>query len=130
MPILETVDGLVMSGQSLVDGLNGVKSEITQYGQERYDAGWDEAMLQAGTGGSSDKIYSEAEMNQIIADTKAPLEAMVAQRDNQITVMNEQAQANIQTAVDSAVAALKAQVAADFESTQVDDNAFLAKYKS
>jgi len=130
MPIMETVDGLVMAGQGLVEGLNGVKSEITVYGQEQYTKGWDEAMAQAGTGGSTDKIYSEQEMNEIIAQEKAPLNEVIAQRDATISAMQESLQANIQTAVDAAVASLKAQVAADFESTQVDDNAFLAKYKA
>lgn len=130
MPILETAESLLVAANGLVEGVNVMKSEITLYGQEQYTKGWDEAMAQAGTGGSTDKIYSEAEMNAIILEEKAKVEAvyqpMIVERDAQITALNEQGQANI----DKAVADLKAQVAADFESTQVDDNAFLAKYKA
>lgn len=130
MPILETAESLLVAANGLVEGVNVMKSEITVYGQEQYTKGWDEAMAQAGTGGSTDKIYSEAEMNAIILEEKAKVEAvyqpMIVERDAQITALNEQGQANI----DKAVADLKAQVAADFESTQVDDNAFLAKYKN
>jgi len=135
--IVEKVDGLLASSQLIVEGVTAVKGEITVFGEEKrlegYTAGWDEAMAQAGTGGSSDKIYSEAEMNAIIAETTSqvsgPLNDIITQRDSTISAMQESLQANINTAVDAAVAALKAQVASDFESTQVDDNAFLAKYK-
>lgn len=111
MNILERAD-------ALIQGANDMKSEIGVFGTEQYNKGWDEAMAQAGSGGSSDKIYSEAEMNQIIADTKAPLEAQV----QQIQAALDSVPASIEEAKVQAKAEVKAELKAAYDAQQVAES--------
>lgn len=108
MNVFEKADKLVADATIVVEGANSMKSAIAEYGKEQFDMGWDEAMKQAGSGGSTDKIYSEAEMNQIIAETKAPLEAKIAEIQAQIDAIPGQIAAAQEAAVNGYKAMLKA----------------------
>lgn len=78
------------------------------------DKGFDLGLAQAGVP-ATDKIYTEADLQAEIAKAKelATSEAMVK--------MNEEIQ--------KAVLAKQAEMVTDFEAAQVDDAAFLNKYK-
>lgn len=78
-------------------------------------AGFEEGLNQANQAGGSDKIYSDAEMNQIIAEETAPLKAKIAELE--VAVAN--LQAAIEPAKAEAVAAFKAELAAKYAEQQV-----------
>jgi hypothetical protein len=108
MGILEKVD-------AVMNGMSEIKSDIGVFGVEQYNKGWDEAMAQAGSGGSSDKIYSEIEMNQIIADTKVPLQADIDSLKQNV----EELKASIPGEVEKAMAEFKAILKAKYDEQQV-----------
>lgn len=111
MNVFEKADKLVADATVVLEGASVMKSEIEAYGKSQYDKGWDEAMVQAGSGGSTDKIYSEAEMNQIIAETKAPLEAKIAEVQAQLDGVPAQIAAATEAAVNGFKAMLKSKYA-------------------
>lgn len=78
------------------------------------DKGFDMGLAQAGVP-ATDKIYTESDLQAEIVKAKelAKLEA----------------EAGVAAKVTEAVMAKQAEMVADFEATQVDDSAFLAKYK-
>lgn len=78
------------------------------------DKGFDLGLAQAGVP-ATDKVYTEADLQAEIAKAKelAKLEA----------------EAGMSAKVTEAVMAKQAEMVADFEASQVDDAAFLAKYK-
>lgn len=87
-----------------------------------YTKGFDEGIGQSTSPG--DKIYSEEELQAELAPLKSEIEALktsVTGLEAQVAAFPEQMVA----AVDAKVA----EVMVDFESTQIDDEAFKAKYK-
>jgi hypothetical protein len=73
----------------------------------------------------SDKVYSQAEMDAAIEAAVLPLQGQIASIQQQLSDV----QTGISGAVAEATSKAVAEVVADFESAQVDDNAFLAKWK-
>lgn len=92
--------------------LVGAKAEFAAYLGGKVAVAKEEGFadgLKAGAVG--EKIYSQAELDTVVANKLA------------------EAQADVNFAVAEAVSAKVAEMVADFEATQIDDAAFLAKYK-
>ncbi len=86
------------------------------------EAGFEEGLAQANQAGGSDKLYSDAEMNQIIADTKAPFEAKIAELEVEIAGLKagiDAVPAQIEFAKAEAIAAFKADLAVKYAEQQV-----------
>ncbi len=113
--IFDEVQKLESDAKSVHEGVIAMKSAIEAYGEERYVKGWDEAMAQAGSGGSTDKIYSEAEMNAIIAEENAKV---VASLQPQIDALQGQVN-QIPAEKEAAVNEFKARVLSEYEAQQV-----------
>lgn len=106
---------------------NLAEAAVVELKAER-DAGFDEGIASAGTVNQGDKIYSEEELQAELA----PLKEKQAVLEAKVVALEEAAAAAAiaaQEALEAAVAAKQAEMVADFEGTQVDDAAFLAKYK-
>lgn len=95
------------------------------------DKGFDLGVAQAGIP-AGDKIYTEADLQaekelavKPFLEQVASLEAKVVELANKVL----EVEASVQPKIDQAVAAKQAEMVADFEATQVDDQAFLGKYK-
>lgn len=112
MGILEKVDGVMNS-------MSEIKSDIGVFGQEMYTKGWDEAMVQAGSAGTSDKIYSEAEMNQIIADEKAKVVSELQPQIDSLKASVDAFPASLEAAKVEAVDGFKAELKAKYDELQV-----------
>lgn len=102
--------------------LEAAKAEAFQAGKaeglvEGEQIGFEKGVAKAGEAGGSDKIYSQAELDEKLA----PLAAQVA--DLQAKVDGFPAE------LAAAVGAKQAEMLADFEQAQMDDQAFIAKYK-
>lgn len=78
------------------------------------DKGFDLGLAQAGVP-AGDKIYTEADLQAEIAKAKE-----LAAQEAQVKMAEE---------ISKAVLAKQAEMVADFEAAQVDDSAFIAKYK-
>lgn len=100
MDILEQAQKLQDDANQVAQEAAGMKDAVKAFGDAQYTKGWDEAMLQAGSAGTSDKIYSEAELNAEIARVTGVLQP-------QIDAANAQAAA-LQGEVDSIPAKLDA----------------------
>jgi hypothetical protein len=95
------------------------------------DKGFDLGVAQAGIP-AGDKIYTEADLQaekelavKPFLEQVASLEAKVVELANKVL----EVEASVQPKIDQAVASKQAEMVADFEATQVDDQAFLGKYK-
>ncbi len=95
------------------------------------DKGFDLGVAQAGIP-AGDKIYTEADLQaekelavKPFLEQVASLEAKVVELANKVL----EVEASVQPKIDQAVAAKQAEMVADFEAAQVDDQAFLGKYK-
>lgn len=124
MAILEKIDSMKGEAQAKVDDLTQFKSDAESELLATYNKGWDEAMLQAGSGGSTDKIYSEAEMNQIIADVKAPLEESIAQKQLVIDGIEGRVEQARTEAKDEIKLAIKSKFAEQQAAENVSEEAF------
>jgi hypothetical protein len=124
--IMDQIDALVSDASKVVQGASDMKSAVGQYGQEQYNKGWDEAMAQAGSSGSTDKIYSEAEMNAIIAQTQAPLNDVIAQKQSIIDGIEGQ----VANAKAEALAAYKAELKVKLLEAQAAENAAESSFAS
>lgn len=91
------------------------------------DKGFDLGLAQAGVP-ASDKIYTEADLQAEKELVAQPLKAQIALLDGKVADLQslvDQIPSQIQVAIDAKIA----EVVADYEAAQIDDNAFLAKYK-
>lgn len=95
------------------------------------DKGFDLGVAQAGIP-AGDKIYTEADLQaekelavKPFLEQVASLEAKVVELANKVL----EVEASVQPKIDQAVASKQAEMVADFEAAQVDDQAFLGKYK-
>lgn len=91
------------------------------------DKGFDLGLAQAGVP-ATDKIYTEADLQAEKELVVKPFLAQVAVLEAKVVELQAVIDAmpmQIQVAVDAKLA----EVVKDFEASQVDDNAFLAKYK-
>lgn len=118
-PSQDTVVAMQADAQKEVDALKSLSDQMVLDLKAEHDKGFDEGIAQTTTPG--DKIYSEEELQAELA----PLRTQISELKNQVDMLP----VLVKEASDKAAAALQAQIVADFEGTQVDDAAFLAKYK-
>ncbi len=106
---------------AMIQGANEMKSEISVYGTEQYNKGWDEAMVQAGSnpGGDPLKIYTEAEMNQILNEAKAPLEAQIVSLNSQVESFPSQLESSKSEGKVEGANELRSQLKSAYEAQQV-----------
>lgn len=123
---IEVVKSDVLARISAVETL---MTEAETEKKEAFEQGYQEALVAAGQANGTDKIYSDAEMEAELAPLKAKiaeLEALVAEKDAKIAEL--QALVDAQPAqVDAAVESMKAELLAQFDDAQKDDQAFRAK---
>ena len=117
-----TIDSLQAQ---LIDAQSSLDVAIKQ----AYDKGYADGVASIPV---SDKIYSQEEAQALIDAAVEPLNATIIGLTGQIEELKlkiDQSALEIDAKIQAAVDAAIAQVIADYESTQVDDSAFLAKYK-
>jgi hypothetical protein len=111
----ELVMAMKFDAEQVVAKHDAVLSALEVDLKQAEDKGFDLGLAQAGVP-AGDKIYTEADLQAEIVKAKelAASEAMVA----------------AEVVKQEALAKLKAEMVADFEAAQVDDSAFLAKWKA
>lgn len=115
--------------QSELDQIATVEADGVAELQAKYDAGFEDALKQAGQAGGSDKLYSDEELNAEIALRTGPLNDQINSLTNEVASLTgsnaalqsqvDGIQAQIDGAVVAAVSAVKADMLAKYEAQQV-----------
>lgn len=132
------LDALILKKVELEANMALIDETLKAYEADlvaEYNLGWDEAMIKSGQAASPDAKYTEAELNAELEAAKAPLlvevadlKVMVSNLQSQVEVLTQELQL-VPAKIEAAVEQKQAEMVADFEQVQVDDAAFLAKYK-
>jgi hypothetical protein len=137
----ETIQGLKEKTQAKIAGvdaqkadlegdmaqMNTLETEVTNYGEERYNAGWNEAIAQKGLEG--EKIFSNEEYDKGIADAVAPLNEKISAQASTIADL----EAKVAMAAEAQATALKEQrlaIAAKVEAVEVDNKLLVDELKA
>lgn len=110
--------------------IEAIKAESLLKEQAKYDEGFAAGVLSMSSGG--EKIYSQVELDAKLEEVKVPFLQKVAEleaKNLELAAKVEELELSIPVKIQEAVELKVAEVVADFEASQVDDAAFLAKYK-
>ena len=124
----DKLSAIEVEAQALKADVTEIETQETEYAAELKAAeekGFEEGLAQAGQAGGEGKIYSDAEVNQIIVDIKAPLEARIAELE--LGMSNLQSQVDgFPTAVNEAraeaIATYKQEVLAAYQESRAKEN--------
>lgn len=125
----DKLSAIEVEAQALKADVTEIETQETEYAAEikaAEEKGFEEGLAQAGQANGEDKIYSDAEVNQIIADTKAPLEQKIGELELTIATLQGQIAdhpALVETAKSEAVAAFKAELLAKYDEQQAQETA-------
>lgn len=121
MNILDQVDELKTKATAVSEGVDSMKSAIEQYGIEEYNKGFKDGREE----NNSDKLYSQAELEEFLAEAKASFEAKVAELESKSTEMQSQIDAfpgQLDEAKSTAKSELKAELKSKYEEQQVAES--------
>ena len=124
----DKLSAIEVEAQALKADVTEIETQETEYAAELKAAeekGFEEGLAQAGQAGGEGKIYSDAEVNQIIVDIKAPLEVRIAELE--LGMSNLQSQVDgFPTAVNEAraeaIATYKQEVLAAYQESRAKEN--------
>ena len=128
MSALEKVAEMKAVAELEVQKFSDLAEAIVAGEKAAHDAGFDEGIASAGTVNQGDKIYSEEELQAELTPLKEKI-AVVEGKVEELKLAAAQAAVDAEAAQIAAVEAKQAEMVADFEAAQVDDAAFLGKYK-
>ena len=125
----DKLSAIEVEAQALKADVTEIELQETEYAAELKAAeekGFEEGLAQAGQAGGEGKIYSDAEVNEMLAEKDAAFEAMVTSKDATIAEMQTQIDGHaalVETAKAEAVAAFKAELLAKYEEQQAQETA-------
>lgn len=125
MDLLKLLQDLIANVETLKQQLTDAEAALAAAKQTSYDEGFAAGVLSVPQVPPSDKVFSQAEVDQMIIDATTPIQAQV----DQLIVEVESIKASIPAEKEAAVKEFKAALLAKYEEQQASESASEASFK-